>query len=285
MTAFQFDPRSALELASIAYTQGRAAITQQLQDLPANRGGPWQLLWLGVDDANQVLLARSASAGLALAIRGSVTDPFSLAFWLDWFQQDLNAFDQMPFVHGHLPSDAKISRGTLDGIDSVAGMQDNGQDLLAALRAAGAQAALPVIGHSLGGGLATALAPWLEGVLGTPYWPLTFAAPAIGNEAFAMALASSYGSATSRFHNTLDVVPHAWAGLDWIRSSFPAGPTLPEVARLAIDAAQDYFHARGIRYRQPGPDQILKGTLQAGDSWAGEAGHQHATTTYRALLG
>lgn len=285
-----FQPQIAIELAAIAYDSGRQAITAQLQALPAALGGPWSLSWLATDHANQMLLAHSPSAGLALAIRGSVTDPSTLAFWLDWFQQDLNAFRQRPWVFGRLADGSAVSQGTLDGLNSLIGLSDQGLDIVSELARWRQSGPIAVIGHSLGGGLASAFAPWLEQAVSQKQGqslrcvPLTFAAPAVGNPTFADSLEANYGSAGNRYHNTLDVVPHAWAGLDWIAHSFPGGPGIPLLAKGAVEAVREFLHLEGLRYRQPGPDQPLTGSITQGVSWAGEAGIQHGTATYRQLL-
>ena len=285
-----FTAQVAIELAAIAYDKGNEAITAQLAALPASLGGPWSLAWLGVDAGNQMYVTHSASAGLAVAIRGSVTDPFSLAFWLDWFRQDLNALGQKPWVYGRLPAGSMISRGTVDGIQSLQSLNDNGLSLVQELARWRTSSPIPVIGHSLGGGLASAFAPWLEQALselqGQPARciPVTFAAPAIGNETFADALEQYYESASNRYHNTQDVVPHAWAGLEWIQNSFVGGPGIPEVLKLAVEAERGLLHLNGLRYRQPGTDQALQGTLVQNVSWVSEVGTQHATATYRSLL-
>ena len=65
-----------MTLAAVAYAPGRAAIEQKLADPALPTGGHWFLDWYGVDDANQVFVARDRVTGQqAVAIRGSVVDP------------------------------------------------------------------------------------------------------------------------------------------------------------------------------------------------------------------
>jgi hypothetical protein len=55
----------------------------------------------------------------AVSIRGSVTDPFSEAFWIDWFKQDLGVLDMGHWPHGGAPTGTKVAEGTLAGLRSL----------------------------------------------------------------------------------------------------------------------------------------------------------------------
>lgn len=287
--AIPIDALTGAQLSAIAYDEGRAAVAAALAALPAANEGPWSLLWYGADDANQAYVARSAAGRVAVAIRGSVFDPLELAFWIDWFREDGDAvfWQPWPGAWGVAPTGTFIASGTVDGIERILALRDGGIGMVELLVRLGAIGTLTVTGHSLGGGLAHVLAPLLAAHLPPTQARvalLSYAAPAIGSETFAAWLESSFGAAAGRYHNSLDVVPHAWAGLGWIARSYPGGPDIPGVLADAVDVVRDLLAVRGMRYRQPGLDRTLVGALTGGTSWLDEAAHQHALDTYIGLL-
>jgi hypothetical protein len=285
--AMPIDALTGAQLSSIAYDDSRAAIAHALAALPPANQGPWTLLWYGADDANQVYVARAATGTVAVAVRGSVFDPGELAFWIDWFREDGDAVFWTPWPWGGAPAGTSIASGTVDGIERILAMCDGGVGLVDYLVGLGSIGTLTVTGHSLGGGLAHVLAPLLATrvpSLRARVALLSYAAPAIGSETFAAWLESSFGAAAGRYHNSLDIVPHAWAGLGWIARSYPGGPVIPSILADAVDGVRDLLGARGMRYRQPGLDRTLVGTLTGGTSWLDEAAHQHALDTYIGLL-
>ena len=205
---------TAATLSGIAYGESRTDVSTALTAVPPAQQGPWTLLWFANDSANQAFAAASADGSLAVAIRGTVTDPRSEAFWLDWFKQDGGALEQQVWPWPGAPAGAYVAQGTLIGMCSLLSLTDSGSSLLALLKQHGGSGWVTITGHSLGGGLAATLAPWLQQQLsetGLRFQPITFAAPAIGNAIFAQWLEDSFSSAQHRYHNTLDVVPHAWA--------------------------------------------------------------------------
>ncbi len=154
-----------------------------------------------------------------------------------------------------------------------------------------------VTGHSLGGCLASVLAPYLyeavcraRGLPSSCIVPITFAAPTAGNGAFAAYVDGLFAPHARRYHNTLDVIPHAWSleGVDWILGSFPApGPYLHRdpVLYSAVDLTWRFLYEWSYDYQQPtGDGTRLEGTLTARDLWAFEAGDQHSGQRYLQLL-
>jgi triacylglycerol lipase len=264
-----------MTMSAIAYLKDANAISQALATNPLTKGR-WSLVWYGLDpskdwDANQVYVAKDGVTGqLAIVIRGSVTDPWTWAFWYDWFVEDFSAFHQADWPYGGAPAGARISQGSLKGLNK-----------LLAIRGTNNQ--------TLGGALCYVLAPYLHQEIGSAgsldYWPITFAAPTAGNPVFANWLISNFASDAGRYHNTQDVVPHAWNGIKWILGSYQPKPKIPDVLYGLVDAVRLDLELRGDHYQQPGAGIPLNGTVVVTDDWVQEAGHQHASTTYLSLLG
>jgi hypothetical protein len=285
----------AMTLAAIAYADGHD-IPSLLSKPALATQGRWRMRWLGRDDANQVYAAQDHATGQwAVCIRGSVTDPFTEAFWIDWLKQDLEVFKLKDWSYGGAPAGVKIAQGTRSGLESLIGLRDDaGRTLVEFLGDAPEPGhALPtaVIGHSLGGALASVLAPYLHqrfapGQNVLDYWPVTFAGPTAGNTAFATWLEQSFAASAGRYFNTLDVVPHAWQALAWIARSFPdAGPRIPALIADLIKPVEELLRLLDDSYTQPGAGTALSSTIQQGANWFSEAGYQHSGTTYLALVG
>lgn len=79
-----------MTLAAIAYQPGLAAIKSTMANPKLATQGRWSVAWYGEDPGNQVYVAQDGQTGqYAIAIRGSADDPFTPAFWIDWFDQVL----------------------------------------------------------------------------------------------------------------------------------------------------------------------------------------------------
>jgi Lipase (class 3) len=212
---------------------------QILQNLEANRQnlGSWEIAWgpgllqFGSEGRmqNAMVVFRSVDhpARYVIAIAG--TNPYS---FFDWLVEDGLVAIQIPWVYGLLSApDAKISFGTATGLAVLQTMKPTGDrpgagTTLGELVTAIAGAALgPIeivtVGHSLGGALSPTVALWLhetqEGwdprrraTLST----VPTAGPTAGNGAFARLSDVQIGARTTRFANSLDVVPHAWQESD-----------------------------------------------------------------------
>jgi len=281
-----------MTMAAIAYAPGQSAITALLADTTLATAGRWTLVWYGVDDASQVYVARDTVTGQqAVAIRGSVTDSFEEAFWLDWFQEDLSVFRMADWPYGGAPPGAKVSHGSLSGLGSLLRVQDaSKQTLVAFLRANRTNALTAVLGHSLGGALSYLLAPYLHQEFSPEqdvldFWPVTFAAPTVGNGTYAAWLQSQFAASVSRYYNSVDVVPHSWQDLAWIAASFPGGPKMPLAQGRLIDGIRDILKLLKDSYVQPGTGVQLDGTIVVTDDWVQEAGTQHVSATYLSLVG
>ncbi|TDR38751.1 lipase (class 3) [Tahibacter aquaticus] len=282
-----------MTMASIAYAPDQATIVSLLADTGLATQGNWSLVWYASDTGNQVFVAQDKTSGqFCVAIRGSVSNPKSKAFWIDWFGQDLSVFRSALWPYDGAPDGARVSRGSLQGLGSLLTLKNAaGQDLVSFLRANADRPYLTaVVGHSLGGALATMLAAYLHqefspGQNVLDFWPVTFAGPTAGNEVFAGWLESQFAMTNSRYYNVDDVVPHAFAALDWIRQSFPGNPSLPLALVPLLDGIRGVLDLEHIDYTQPGNGVPLQGTIDLNDDWFVEAGLQHSGETYLALLG
>jgi hypothetical protein len=304
----------AMTLSTLAYVEeNRIATREQMID-EINAGleevgyKSWQVAWgpaLNADRSNMMYAARDSKTGdLAVSIRGS-----DFSFWLNWIE-DLATLVLVPydeFVPG-VDKSAQIARGTAIGLRQLLRMQDGGQSLQAFLAAAPAGRPILVTGHSLGGCLASAIAPCVAHWVGGPskVSVYTVAAPSPGNDAFAdyydTLFAGPSGRSTAfRFFNSLDVVPNAWASLGTVETYYPGLVACPDDIKTIIGYAEQ---AVGTTYRQLGDAAAGSAVELAGavimpfaqdrgrlgldpfeDAlFLWEAAQQHACTTYQTLL-
>jgi triacylglycerol lipase len=282
-----------MTLASIAYAPDQATIQSLLADQSLATQGNWALVWYASDAGNQAFVAQDKLSGqYAIAIRGSVTNPKTKAFWIDWLCQDLSVFRSALWPYDGAPAGARVAHGSLHGLGSLLSLKDATQgDLVSFFRSNPNRPYLTaVVGHSLGGALATMLAPYLHqefspGSNVLDFWPVTFAGPTAGNDVFAGWLLDQFAMTNSRYFNVNDVVPHAFQALAWIRGSFPGSPKLPIELIPFVDAIADVLKVEQAKYTQPGDGVPLPGTINLSDDWFVEAGLQHSGQTYLALLG
>lgn len=108
------------------------------------------------------------------------------------------------------PSDAGISPGSLAGMQNIL-EESSGRSLLAYLDLAAKNSKVKVVGHSLGGALATVLSLYLASKLAsTTIYCDTFAGPTAGNVQFATYFDETLSDRSSLVFNSLDVIPCAW---------------------------------------------------------------------------
>ncbi|MGB8897912.1 MAG: hypothetical protein WCC90_01050 [Methylocella sp.] len=304
----------AMTLSTLAYVDENRIASQRELISEINAGldeagyKSWQVAWgpaLNADRSNLLYAARNSETGqLAVSIRGS-----DFSFWLNWLE-DLAVLRLVPFDE-FVPTASKtaqIAFGTAVGLRQVLGMQDGTKSLETFLTGAPEGTPILITGHSLGGCLASVLAPcvanWVGSTSGISVY--TIAAPSPGNEDFAsyynaLFTAQSGHSTAFRFFNSLDVVPNAWASLDTVETYYPPLVSCPSDINKIISRAENAVDGK---YRQLGklaagsaielPGTVItpfgahRGRMglnpfeNALFLW--EAAQQHACTTYQALL-
>jgi hypothetical protein len=284
----------AMTLAGLCYAP-RRRIAEHLANPALATAGAWRMAWGPVETlANLVYVAHSPEANaFAVAIRGTVPTP-GPAQLLNVYQ-DLHVAQAVPWPHPAAP-DARIARGTSDGLRALLSRASGGVKLdafLAQATAAAPGASVVVTGHSLGGCLASVLAPHLRHRLPeVRVAPVTFAAPTAGNEAFAAFFDARFPGAP-RYYNRLDVVPMAWAGLDALASLFPPpGPRCPAAFRETVRLVTRWLRRAGVSYAHPGEGIELAGVperrflkMDPVAAFTRELLRQHHPDSYLALLG
>jgi hypothetical protein len=274
--------------------------------LPASFPTFWQQAWVPDGDVNGhtatvfqmflwILLGPFTRAAIplpvwALAIQGTKTG------WdvLNDFQVD--SVVEFPPISGAL-----IAIGSQEGLNDILALERTSKGSTESLQdflmnfAAGSK--LLVTGHSLGGNVASVLAPWIAAnvpafggngggeitALPPDLSAITFAAPTAGNEPFASFL-NGQPSYQANF-NTNDVVPHVWAAsgpwsaydIDNLYS--PPGPPAPGSIKIYIAGQMQTLTNRGISYTQTNGNAFTCPVVAAPGSgetaWKWELEYQH----------
>jgi hypothetical protein len=198
--------------------------------------GSWQVIWgpavfqarVSVRADNVMFVAKDSTDPSRYIIAIAGTNPYS-AF--DWIIEDVFVAKQIAWEFGNSPNDPKpaLAEGTHRGLSILQqlrpgpdrpGNSTTLQEFLQRLPAGNVN--ITTTGHSLGGALAPATALWLSDT--QFHWDpdgratlscLASAGPTPGNLEFATYYAQSpLGPRTTRIHNRIDVVPHAFAQTD-----------------------------------------------------------------------
>ncbi len=260
----------------------------------------WSVAWgpiLSPDRSNMMYIAGSpTSSEYAVAIRGT-----DWSFWMDWLEDFASMLPLVSYPYLDDP-DAKVAAGTSLGLSDLIAM-----DPVSYLQQLPSSANIFVTGHSLGGCLASAIAPYLAEQLGGAgqLKIYTFAAPSAGNGSFAsdynkLFTASDQTTSTAfRLCDSLDVVPNAWASLGTIETYYPPLLPCPTDIKDLVDEGEKIV---GTEYVQVGltatnsaielPGTFLLSTAESlanlspiGDAlFLIEAGFQHSTANYQNLL-
>jgi hypothetical protein len=300
-------PRPSGETLADQTTRIMTGVSGLLADTTLATRGTWELVWLALspDNANMAYLARNTDGSnqLAVVIRGTIGN-------LTDFLEDLDVGTVVPFTTDASSPPAAISKGAMAGFTQIvtmrppAGPGTPSQNLVEALAAAldssppQPQPAVYVIGHSLGGCLATVVATYLHAqtwnTAATPqFGVLTFAAPTAGLQSFADRFGSVPWIVSDHYANAYDLVPLAWTDLPAATDWYPnAGPKATPKVKELIKVIAGF--SNGHTYVQPGKTTTLNGTYQTFDpalthhttaDFMGQVGFQHANSTYLGLLG
>jgi triacylglycerol lipase len=274
----------------------------------------WKIVWNPAPlNGNYAFVARNGNT-FALAIRGSVMQ-FSEAAFQNWVQQDLNAFTQTTWKFTLDSIAAKVSDGAYEGWQNLTRLKDTttGKTLWMFLsEQTSANTPMLVTGHSLGGNLATIYASWLAWNIRETKMPqpnisvVTFAAPAVGNGAFAADFDKKFPQA-KRYENANDMVPKfpCIDGIKQLGDLFVGGPAAKDIKAayrgISVNLSQLFNYTgdalrlaslfSGAAYYKQTAGQLFTGKLSAtgaGSSlgnWFAEAGYQHSMKQYAVSLG
>lgn len=297
-------PRPSGETLEQQTTRIITGIDAQLSDPTLATQGAWELVWLALSEANanMAYLVRSTDGSneFAVVARGTDADPTDIL-------EDLDVGTVVPFPESGSPKPIAVSKGAKDAFTrvvnarSIASPSPNAtlaQALSAALKSAPSspQPTVYLTGHSLGGCIATMLAPYLQ----AQTWPkqpkfavITYAAPTAGVQSFVDYFDSIPWVIDERQNNAYDLVPHAWADLDTTAGWYPSpGPQATEEVKLLIGTISK--RTKGNVYVQPGTlclmntgytslaKNLVNKTTQ---DFLGQVAFQHANSTYLDLVG
>ena len=301
----------AMTLSTLAYVDENRTATQQQMigeiDAALDEAGypSWHVVWgpaLNADRSNLLYAAQNRQTGeLAVSIRGS-----DFSFWLNWIE-DLAVLRVVPY-NEFVPTagnTAQIAFGTAVGLRQILRAQDGTESLETFLMAVPDGTPILITGHSLGGCLASVLAPCVADWRGSTssLAVYTIAAPSPGNADFAAYYNTLFtdrsGHSTAfRFFNSLDVVPNAWASLPTVTTYYPPLVPCPSdidkiVARAETAVGGKYCQLgeimSGSAVELTGTIVTSFGTLRRpglnpfeNALFLWEAAQQHACTTYQA---
>ncbi|PRQ06749.1 Lipase [Enhygromyxa salina] len=227
---------------------------------------------------------------------------------LGWFEQEpwvwaRNPGDLAPAVCSGIHRQLDVIRElTVDEQLPGAG-RSLAEFLAASVNALDGDRKLPVhvVGHGLGGALATVVALWLRDTQGSGAsrdvgWDparhaklhcMAFAGPTAGNGDFAIYISERLGAQLELIHNSLDHAAALWdtQTLVGLADLYRPHVVEPTVIRVVIEALGEELERHGVEYEQP-PARVLPGQLntQLPPSYAAQAAYQHLHA-YVELLG
>lgn len=292
---------STLILCMASYEPATSDIEAGVKNTwPLTPGGKWKCVWGPQQDSDRGNLAFVAGyfpsqdvrpQTICVTVRGTDFDIHDIWGVLAQVWEDVDAAD--PQQVSWAPPSALVAGGTLDGLSLIQKLADpvSGQTIGEYLteffsQSTNADVTTLVTGHSLGGCLATVVAPWIRSLRlkykGT-IQPITYAAPTAGNYDFATYYDTQFPLAR-RYQNSLDVVPLAYydiGGIDSIYSDY--GLPTPDPIWISVLGMKAALDLTGASYVQPAQgQQVLQGAFVSKDSqdWYAQALHQHHVKTY-----
>jgi len=248
----------------------------------------WQVAWgpaLTSDRANMLYFAGNSSLNqYALVIRGT-----DWSFILNWIEDFAGLLALVPYPALNA---GNIAAGTLLGLAALQTL-----DFEAFLATLPVDAGIYVTGHSLGGCLASVVAPLVYTQCpGTNRVKVyTFASPSPGDQGFLGYYSKLFGNTMAfRVFDTLDCVPNGWATLATIETYYQGFYPCPQDIKNIVNYG---ISEVGTEYKNVGVDQPLPGQIiwpfgaerleidPIGDAlFLWEAAQQHASLNYLALL-
>jgi hypothetical protein len=318
----QSESRICAALSKIAYTAEdtknassiRNGITAALSTAATPyTAADWQLVWLGIspDYANLMYVAQNRMNPWCYAIVHRGTD----WTYLDDAEQDLLIYDKrlLDFITP-VPQTIYVAKGTMDGLNVLRGMTDQGADILTFVKnlatAATTDLDIYITGHSLGGALATLFTSWLLEMTALPgafpcqvnYKTYTFASPTVGNADYANYFNSKVNTAgpntfeNFRIHSLQDLVPHAFDNLDGLTSGgIPMDNVMSDILGITIKGLKFWMNEAGVAYvhvgtdhpvdnANPNPAPPYPNPARNLKDYGGWVGYEHSLDTYLPLL-
>ena len=315
-----YDPGEAqvcMTLATLAYVSEnappniKAALIAQLATTGYSTKGEWQLAWgpaLSPDESNLMYVVQNTVEQncYALVVRGT-----DICF-LSNLEEDLEVWKMVEYPYSNPPNSAvTVATGTLQGAQDLLGIAapDTLFSFFSGL--AGSEIDLFITGHSLGGALATLFSSWAFDT--NSQWNnkfnikiYTFAAPSIGNAAYASYFQQQLqkaGSDCYRVWNTSDAIPHFWDNYLQLPFLNYAGYSMPWEVRTTVlgltGTIYYYFTKYGIQYAPVDISHPFNNPAQYAscaqkpastyveemDQYACYIASNHATSTYLSLIG
>jgi len=217
--------------------------------------GSWNVIW-GPAIYQAPLSDRADNVMVVFQAGDDCTTPGQLVIGIaatnvdsafDWLVEDFLVMATHPWDYGNPGSlNPNISLGTYYGLSilqhlipglNLPGVYFTLKNFLASVLAA--KTSITVTGHSLGGALSPAVALWLSDTKGE--WDpgkysslacLPSAGPTSGDQDFSTYYGDQLGSVTTRVHNRLDLVPHAWERDDLLELPELYNPPIPATLEL-----------------------------------------------------
>ncbi|GAA2023765.1 hypothetical protein GCM10009839_21800 [Catenulispora yoronensis] len=302
-------PRPSGETLQAQTARVRAGVARQLETHTT-----WQLKWLALspDNANMAYIAVNKAPGpdqVAVVIRGTTANLLDV-------MEDFDVSTVVPFTASGSTTPISVSKGAMTAFTEVVNMRPavpQGQDrsnlmqaLAELLSTLNPQPGVFVIGHSLGGCVASMVALYLKALpwenkpeIGV----LTFAAPTAGLADFARFFNRQKWLQSVRCANVYDLVPQAWASLHNVLDDphndhkpwYPQGNKVNGELKMLIRALERLPGYN--KYHQPctGEQVVLLNTKyemynsslvnDTVEDFMAQVAYQHANTTYLELLG